>query len=88
MPLRTDELLMVLETARGSKDNPDYEDDRRRAVEAHRRVLREKGYLQSQEGKFMSEIDSPCPDLLLRSMYRKALLNSQVKGKDSNNAQS
>lgn len=26
-------------------------------------------------GKFLREVDNPCPDLLLRSMYRKAVLS-------------
>jgi hypothetical protein len=80
MPLRADEHLMILAVARGSApNNASYDDDRRRAVEAHRRVIREPGYLQSAEGKFMSEIDSPCPDLMLRSRYRTALLHPETK---------
>lgn len=80
MPLRVDENLMILAVARGSVGNDaTYVDDRRRAVEAHHRVIREPGYLESAEGKFMSEIDSPCPDLMLRSRYRTALLNPKTK---------
>jgi hypothetical protein len=80
MPLREDERLMVLAVACGSADNnADYQDDRRRAVEAHHRVIKEPGYLQSPEGRFMSEIDSPCPDLMLRSRYRTALLHPETK---------
>ena len=80
MPLRVDEHLMILAVARGSAcNNAAYEDDRRRAVEAHHRVIAEPGYLGSAEGKFMSEIDSPCPDLMLRSRYRTALLHPEIK---------
>lgn len=76
MPLRAEEQVYILAVARGKDGNAQYETDRERAVAAHRRVIQESGYLQSPEGRFMSEIDNPCPDLMLRSMYRKKLLNT------------
>lgn len=76
--LRPDERLAILGVARGSKDNPDYEDDRRHAVAAHHRcILAHKAayYRDTPEGRFMSEIDNKCPDLMLRVRYRNELLN-------------
>lgn len=29
-------------------------------------------------GRFLREVDNPCPDLLLRSMYRKEVLNNET----------
>ena len=76
MPLRPDEILKVIAVAQGSgANNAAYQDDRAAAIEAHRRVIREPGYLKTPEGKFMSEIDNHVPDLMLRSRYRTALLH-------------
>jgi len=74
MPLRLDEKLLILEVAKGPGASSDYADSRDAAVTAHRRVQAEPGYLQTPEGRFMSELDSPCPDLALRAKYRSALL--------------
>lgn len=51
------------------------DDLRAAAITAHRRYLRDtKRYDWNIHMKFMSEVDSPCPDYTLRAMYRKQLL--------------
>ena len=45
------------------------------AIEIYHKYLPHKAaYGSHLEMDFMSEVDSPCPDLLLRSAYRKALI--------------
>ncbi len=41
------------------------------AIIIHRKYLSE---VASPEQRFMGEVDTPCPDLMLRGQYRKELL--------------
>ena len=44
------------------------------AIAIHRKELQETGKVRgTPEMDFMAEIDNPCPDLMLRAMYRKKL---------------
>lgn len=48
---------------------------RDRAIAIHRVYLRTHGVRRGDPYfDFMSEVDNPCPDLLLRSRYREAVL--------------
>jgi len=48
---------------------------RERAIAVHRAYLRTHGVRPGDlYFDFMSEVDNPCPDLLLRSRYREAVL--------------
>lgn len=52
---------------------------RQDAINAHRRYLRDtKKRDWNIHMKFMSEIDTPCPDYSLRAMYRKQLLDQLI----------
>lgn len=67
---------LVRKVARGRAGNPFYEIDREAAIQAHRRELSRKGYLDTLEGRFMSEIDNLVPDLMLRNRYRQQILEA------------
>jgi hypothetical protein len=58
------EKKIIRRFAKGDKDL------RSQALEIHRRNLQD---LNSDEQRFMSEIDSPCPDFLMRRYYREKL---------------
>jgi hypothetical protein len=46
-----------------------------KAIAVHRAYLRTHGVRRGDPYfDFMSEVDNPCPDLLLRSRYREAVL--------------
>lgn len=48
---------------------------RDRAIAVHRAYLRTHGVRRGDPYfDFMSEVDNPCPDLLLRSRYREAVV--------------
>lgn len=48
---------------------------REQAIEIHRREIKQTGAARgTPEMDFMAELDNPCPDLLLRGMYRRKLL--------------
>lgn len=47
---------------------------RAKAIEIHRKHLKSSDLHNTPAMRFMSEIDHPCPDLMLRNQYRKALL--------------
>ena len=58
-----------------------YENLRVAAIDIYRKYLpHREAYGSHPEMNFMSEVDTPCPDLLLRATYRKALLD---KNKES-----
>jgi hypothetical protein len=48
-------------------------EDKTRAIVAHKTLRTDKNYWTSVEGKFMREVDNVCPDLMLRSMYRRQI---------------
>lgn len=75
MSHRVDEHLAIIGAAKGALDNQRYEADRAAAIAAHRRLIRDQEYRKTPEYRFMSELDNPCPDLYLRSMYRKEVLS-------------
>ena len=77
----TDEDKKAIERyARAHYTNPRIEEMRQAAIEAHRRNLRDpKSGENPREGwnshmRFMSEVDTPVPDYVLRATYRKQLL--------------
>ena len=52
---------------------------REQAIKIHRIFVQKQGRVPDRnkwpiEHKFMSEVDTPCPDLMLRAMYRKEVL--------------
>ncbi len=47
---------------------------RDQAVAIHRKWIPTIGVRGTPEQDFMSEVDNPCPDLLLRGQYRKRLV--------------
>lgn len=49
---------------------------RKDAIEIHRRNLPDN---QTPEMLFMSEIDNPCPDLILRARYRDEICKKFMK---------
>ena len=51
----------------------DFTERRAAAVDAHRRYLHTKRHDWNLHMKFMSEVDTPCPDYGLRAMYRADL---------------
>lgn len=73
--LRADEKLAIVEWAKGVASA------REAAVAAHRRccIHGEAYYRDTPEGRFMSESDNVCPDLMLRSRYRKELLSPPAR---------
>lgn len=51
-----------------------------KAVAIHRRYLRTHGLRHGDPFfDFMSEVDNPCPDLLLRATYRETVLKTASK---------
>lgn len=49
------------------------------AIEVYRKYLRVKAIREeSDEMKFMSEIDNPCPCHILKGVYRKRLAESEI----------
>lgn len=52
------------------------ESARTAAIEIYRRYILHLGsYNSTPEMNFMSEVDTPCPDLRLRAMYRERVLD-------------
>lgn len=56
------------------------ESSRTAAVEAFRRCLLEEGVVEGPCMLFMSEVDNPIPDALLRAQYRKMVVS--LAGRD------
>ncbi len=71
MPLSRDDQELIRAVAEGEAGANE------RAIALHRHSLRHvKDYMGSDIQLFMSEIDNPCPDLLLRSRYRQRVLDA------------
>ena len=73
----TDEDRLAIERyARAHYTNPRIEEMRQAAVDAHRRNLRTPSERSNWNihMRFMSEVDTPCPDYVLRASLRKQLL--------------
>lgn len=66
--LSEDYKKLVYKVASGEKDFT------AAALREHRKLLQIPEYKATEECGFMREIDNPCPDLLLRIMYRKLLI--------------
>lgn len=62
-----EEKALICQFAKGDKSL------REKAVKIYRSYLVKTGRC-TDEMRFMSEVDSPCPDLSLRSIYRKRLI--------------
>ena len=77
-----DEKHIIERYARAHYANPRIEEMRQAAIEVHRRHLRTpKDGSNPREGwnihmRFMSEVDTPVPDYVLRATYRKQLLGA------------
>ena len=57
-----------------------------RAIAVHRAYLRTHGVRRGDPYfDFMSEVDNPCPDLLLRSRYREVVLAQSPQGSEEAN---
>lgn len=73
----TDEDKLVIERyARAYYANPRIEEMRQAAIEVHRRNLTTP-WGRDIHMLFMSEVDTPCPDYVLRAKYRKQLLGGE-----------
>lgn len=69
--MTNNELAVIIRLAGGDNSVRDI------AIKIHRDECRKTGKAGgSPAADFMAEIDNPCPDLLLRSIYRKRLIES------------
>jgi hypothetical protein len=59
---------LILKFAGGDKSLKD------KAIQIHRKYISILGVRGTIEMRYLAEIDNPCPDILLRDIYRKELL--------------